>query len=235
MKALDLFCCCGGAAVGLNNAGFEVTGVDITDNHEYPYEFIHKNVFDLDIDFMKEFDLIWASPPCQFYIPTNKRHAGKHPDLLPATREFLKLTGKPYIIENVPGAPIRKDVRLCGEMFGLRVVRHRLFEIEGFTVLQPPHQKHKLSVMNGTAVACYSGGINPGFWGDKEKQQEFRKKRKASYYAQVAGHGGDSYSFKIDDWKNAMGVHHINRREHLTQAVPPKYSEYLARFFSNKK
>ena len=115
-------------------------------------------------------------------------------------------------------------------MFGLRIVRHRYFEIEGFTVLQPKHEKHKLSVMDGTAVACYSGGINPGFWGDKEKQKAYRKKR--SYYAQVAAMSGDSYSFKIEDWKNAMGVYHINKRNHLTQAVPPKYSEYICNYFN---
>ena len=231
MKVLDLFCCCGGAAKGLHDAGFEVTGVDITNNHEYPYEFINADVFTLGYRFFQAFDLIWASPPCQHYIPTNKWRGDVHPDLVEPTRRLLLYTDKPFIIENVVGAPIRKDLRLCGEMFLLRVIRHRIFEIHGFTVMQPPHIKHRLSVMDGTAVGCYSGGINPGFWGDKSKQQAFRKKRKDSYYACVAGHGGNGYSFKLKDWQNAMNIYHITRKEHLTQAIPPAYSKYIGDWF----
>jgi DNA (cytosine-5)-methyltransferase 1 len=201
-KALDLFCCCGGAAKGLAEAGFDVTGVDITDGHDYPFTFIQNNVFNLSPDFLGQFDLIWASPPCQHYsYGTRKFERYKqHPDLVGHTRELLKKTGKPYIIENVVGAPLRKDLRLCGIMFGLRVIRHRIFEIEGFTVLAPPHEKH----------------VQP--------------ERGRSHYAQVAGHGGESYSFKMEDWKKAMGIDHINRKEHLTQAVPPAYSHYISQF-----
>ena len=87
MKVLDLFCCCGGAAKGLSDAGFEVTGVDITDNHEYPYDFVHSNVFDLDPDWIAQFDLIWASPPCQAYSwGTRKGRTEKFPDLVDRTR-----------------------------------------------------------------------------------------------------------------------------------------------------
>lgn len=232
-KALDLFCCCGGISKGLTDAGFECTGVDITEGHNYPYEFIKSDVFDLDINYLKKFDLIHASPPCQFYIPVNKWRDNKYPDLLGLTRELLLKTGKPFIIENVPGAPIRKDLTLCGEMFGLRVIRHRHFEIHGFTVLQPPHQKHKLSVMNGTGIGVWTGGVKPGFWGDKEKQQAFLKKRKDSYYACVAGHGGNGYSFKLEDWKAAMGIDWVDNKKHMTQMIPPKYSEYIGRFFKN--
>lgn len=233
MKALDLFCCCGGASQGLQQAGFEVTGVDITDNHQYPFDFIHSDVFDLKPEFFAKFDFIWASPPCQAYIPTNKWRNHNHPELIPKTREMLLKTGKPFVIENVIGAPVRKDIMLCGEMFGLRVIRHRLFEVNGFTILQPPHVKHKLSVMNDSAVALYSGGINPGFWGNKKRQQEFRKKRKDSYYACVAGHGGNGYSFKLEDWQKAIGIDWVTKKEHLTQAIPPKYSNYIGSFFIN--
>lgn len=230
MKALDLFCCCGGTSKGIADAGFEVIGVDITDNHQYPFDFIHSDVFDLPLEFFDKFDFIWASPPCQHYIPTNKWRGNQYPDLIPKTRDLLEKVGKPFIIENVIGAPIRKDVMLCGEMFGLRVIRHRLFETHDFTVLQPKHMKHKLSVIDGTAIAVYSGGVNPGFWGDKQKQIEFRKKRKDSYYACVAGHGGNGYSFKLDDWQKGMGIDWITDKKHLTQAIPPAYSKYLAGF-----
>ena len=204
LKLLDLFCCCGGAAKGFHDAGFDVTGVDITDNHEYPYEFIQSDVFTLPLSFFQDFDVIHASPPCQFYSYATRKHDRymQYPDLIGRTRTLLQDIGKSYVMENVIGAPLRKDLVLCGEMFGLRIIRHRIFEIEGFTALQPRHEKHK--PVNG----------------------------KKSYYAQVAGHGGDSYSFKLEDWKNAMGIHHINKKEHLTQAIPPKYTEYIGNMIS---
>jgi DNA (cytosine-5)-methyltransferase 1 len=232
LKLLDLFCCCGGISKGFHDKGWECTGVDIKDGHQYPYKFIQSDVFDLPLDFLQQFDLIHASPPCQAYSYATKgaRNRGKeYVNLLPKTRELLNKTGKPYIIENVPGAPLRKDLVLCGEMFGLRVIRHRYFEIFGFTALQPKHEKHKLSVMNHTAEGVFTGGINPGFWGDKKKQQEYRKRRK-SYYYQVAGHGGDSYDFKLENWKTAMGIDWVSKKDHLTQMIPPKYSEYIASF-----
>lgn len=234
MKFLDLFCCCGGISQGVKNVypDAEITGVDIKDGHNYPFNFIQSDVFKLPLSFFEKFDLIHASPPCQAYIWANKKNERlKHPRLIEQTRDLLQKTGKPYTIENVPGAPIRQDLLLCGEMFeGLRVIRHRKFEISGFMVLNPPHIKHKKSVINGTAVGVYSGGINPGFWGNKEKQIEFRKKRKSSYYMQVEGHGGDSARYKIDDWRKAMGIDWVKDKNHLTQMIPPKYYEYILKF-----
>lgn len=201
MKLLDLFCCCGGISKGYDNNGFECTGIDITDNHRYPYNFIHKDVFALDDSFFQKFDLIHASPPCQHYTwATKKDTRHRYPDLVGRTRNLLKKTGKPFVIENVVGAPVRKDLVLCGEMFGLRVLRHRLFEINGFTVLQPPHIKHKPPVA-----------------------------KKKSYYMQIAGHGGESFSYNIEDWKKAIGIDWVNDKKHLTQMIPPKYSEYISR------
>lgn len=205
MKILDLFCCCGGAGMGLSNNGKnKVIGIDITNDHDYPFEFANSDVFDLPLSWFKHFDLIWASPPCQVYTwSTRKDRKEKFPDSVAKTRDLLKKTGKPYIIENVQGAPLRKDLMLCGEMFGLRVLRHRIFEIEGFTVMQPPHIKHRKPVDD----------IH-------------------SYYACVSGHGGDSYSFKMDDWMNAMKVYHIKKKNHITQAVPPAYADYILRYFT---
>jgi DNA (cytosine-5)-methyltransferase 1 len=196
LKTLDLFCCCGGASRGLADAGFEVTGVDITDDHQYPYNFIHSDVFDLPTEFISSFDFIWASPPCQHYTWSARRWKKDFPDLVDKTRQLLQNSGKPYIIENVIGAPLRKDIILCGEMFGLRVIRHRIFETN-FTVFQPPHIKHRLP-SNGR-----------------------------SYYACVAGHGGEGYSFKLEDWQKAMGIDWITNKKHLAQAIPPTYSKYL--------
>lgn len=212
LKFLDLFCCCGGISKGLNKAfpDAEITGIDITDNHETPYplyDFMNEDVFDLPLSFFEQFDLIHASPPCQHYSYSMKRDARlKHPDLIARTRELLLKTGKPFTMENIPNSPLRKDLVLCGEMFGLRVIRHRIFEIHGFIVLQPPHIKHRPVI-----------------------------DRTHSYYAQVAGHGGNSYSFKMDDHMEAMGIDWVTDKRHLTQMIPPRYYEYISSFFLSSK
>jgi site-specific DNA-cytosine methylase len=204
MKILDLFCCCGGVSTGLSNNGVNtVIGVDINNDHNYPFEFIHSDVFDLPLSFFNEFDLIWSSPPCQQFSIGSKRWLNQGynmpANLIPQTRELLLKTGKPFIIENVPNAPLRKDLLLCGEMFeGLRVIRHRIFELNKCIVKQPLHPKHKKRI-------------------DKTH----------SYYCQLAGHGGDSYSYKIQDWKNASGITWINDKDHIVEMIPPKYTEYI--------
>ena len=211
MKALDLFCGAGGAAMGLKKAGFNVIdGIDINEQPEYPFNFKNWNVFDLSTYYLGQFDFIWASPPCQNYTWASgySRNKGKkYPDLIDKTRKLLLETRKPFVIENVPQAPIRKDLMLCGEMFGLRVIRHRHFEIEGFELRQPEHQKHKPPI-----------------------KIEGRKKKK-SWYMQVAGHGGQSYSFKLKDWQKAMGIDWITNRKMLAEAVPPAYAEYIGSQF----
>ena len=125
----------GGGSVGYHTAGFEVVGVDIKKQKRYPYEFIQADALDIfkDKDFMNSFDAIAASPPCQTHsITQHLRNAqGKSTDkvdLIPQTREALIATGKPYIIENVPGAPLINPVQVCGSAFGLKVRRHRRFE-----------------------------------------------------------------------------------------------------------
>lgn len=206
LKFLDLFCCCGGISQGVKNIcpEAEITGVDLKDNHQYPFNFINKDVFELDMDFLKSFDLIHASPPCQFYIPVNKWRNNDYPDLIDKTRQLLLQTGKPFTLENVQGSPLRKDLVLCGEMFGLRVIRHRIFEIHNFSnkAIQPKHVKHRPPL-------------------DKTH----------SYYACVAGHGGNGYSFKLEDWQKAMGIDWVSKKEHLTQMIPPVYYEHIVNEF----
>jgi DNA (cytosine-5)-methyltransferase 1 len=43
-------------------------------------------------------------------------------------RAGLVASGKTYVIENVPGAPLINPITLCGSSFGLGVRRHRQFE-----------------------------------------------------------------------------------------------------------
>jgi DNA (cytosine-5)-methyltransferase 1 len=134
MKLLDLFCGAGGASKGYAMAGFEVTGVDLKHGRRYPYTYIRGDVRDyLDVDFLRQFDVIAASPPCQTHSATKhlRNAQGKSTskiDMIPEVREALIASGKPYVIENVPNAPLINPIQLCGSGFGLKVRRHRLFE-----------------------------------------------------------------------------------------------------------
>jgi len=135
MKLLDLFCGAGGASAGYAAAGFEVHGVDLKHGKRYPYIYVRADVLDVlrDKNYLDQFDVIHASPPCQTHsITQHLRNAqGKTTsklDLIPETRAALIESGKPYIIENVPGSPLINPIQLCGSSFGLKVRRHRLFE-----------------------------------------------------------------------------------------------------------
>jgi len=135
MRILDLFCKSGGAGYGYHLAGFEVVGVDIANIKRYPFEFIKRDAIEVlnDTEFLATFDAIHASPPCQTHSTTKHlrnaqgRQSSKV-DLIPQTRAGLISSGLPYIIENVPGAPLLDPILLCGSSFGLKVRRHRLFE-----------------------------------------------------------------------------------------------------------
>lgn len=135
MKVLDLFCGGGGSSMGIKRAGntsatihsCHITGVDIEYQPEYPgndlfncwsFDFIQSDFWHLDPDWLMGFDLIWASPPCQAYSYAGHRwrNAGrKYDDLVNKTRRLLHWSGVPFVIENVVGAPIRKDLTLCAE------------------------------------------------------------------------------------------------------------------------
>lgn len=128
---LDLFCCEGGAAVGYHRAGFDVIGIDIVPRPRYPFPFIQADALRPPVR-LEAFDAIHASPVCKAHTKTGwAYHFGyheRHSDLLTPTRELLERTEVPWVIENVPGAPMRVDMMLCGSQFGLGVRRHRLFE-----------------------------------------------------------------------------------------------------------
>lgn len=135
MKLLDLYSKGGGAGYGYHLAGFEVVGVDIKKQKRFPFEFIQADAIEVlkDKDFISKFDVIHASPPCQTHSATKHLRIaqGKSTDkidLIPETRELLIESEKPYVIENVPGAPLINPVQICGSWFDLKVRRHRLFE-----------------------------------------------------------------------------------------------------------
>lgn len=145
-RLLDLCCGAGGVSVGLDRAGFDVWGSDIKRQPNYPYPFIEGDALTVDLH---GFDYFWASPPCQRYSIANNAVKREYPDLIAPIRERLKATGKPYVIENVPRAPLLDPVMLCGTMFGLKMYRHRLFESSLNLVFPTHHRKHTAKAARG--------------------------------------------------------------------------------------
>lgn len=141
-RILDLFCGAGGCGMGYHRAGFDVVGVDIEPQPNYPFQFHLGDALEFVKAHGHEFDAIHASPPCQAYSETQKLQGNDHPELIEPTREALQALGLPWVIENVPGSPLINPVELCGGMFGLRTYRHRLFETS-FPVTAPNHPAHK--------------------------------------------------------------------------------------------
>lgn len=121
-RLLDLFCGAGGASVGYHRAGFDVTGVDIVPQPRYPYAFVQADALTVDLS---GFDVIHASPPCQFATDYRRRpdHVAPSPNLIAPTRERLIGVDALYVIENVERARdhLHEPVRLCGSSFGLDV------------------------------------------------------------------------------------------------------------------
>ncbi len=210
-KLLDLFCCAGGAALGYTRAGFDVTGVDINPQPNYPYPFVQADALDLKLDFLKQFDAIHASPPCQAYSDLAKRNgnADDWPRLIEPIRTMLEETGLPWVIENVEGAPLRDPIVLCGTMFtGLRVIRHRLFE-SNVSIDQPYHIPHLEHPLVHTL--------------DKRKNH-YGKTCEWTDFVQVTGGGNCS----VASARQAMGIDWMTKKE-LNEAIPPAYTEYIGR------
>lgn len=145
--------CAGGADMGYWLAGWDVVGVDIDPQPNYPFEFVQADILDVleDRAFMAGFDAAAVSPPCQKYSPLNAYNHKEYPDLIAPVRERLDALGLPYVIENVEAAAaeLRDPAMLCGPMSGLKVYRHRLFETN-WDLTAPADPKHRwLCARNG--------------------------------------------------------------------------------------
>lgn len=204
LQLLDLFCKAGGCSVGYQRAGFDVVGVDIEPQKNYPFRFIQADALNLPFD-ITEFDVIHASPPCQAYSVLAAMHPDRHyPDLVGATRKLLQASGRPFVIENVETAPLEAEpglfglhgILLCGTAFGLgargmELRRHRLFESN--VLLSAPPCRHRLKTIG------------------------------------VYGHGGHTGKHRMayrKEASEALGIDWMNRDE-MCQAIPPAYTEFI--------
>jgi DNA (cytosine-5)-methyltransferase 1 len=203
-RLLDLFCCAGGAAMGYYRAGFDVVGVDIAPQPRYPFAFVQGDALEYVAKHGHEYSCIHASPPCQGYSVTQSIHGNEYPLMIEDVRAALQATGKPYVIENVMGAPLINPIVLCGVMFGLKVYRHRQFETNPF-MLAPPHPSHPIGATTNSAGA-YSSFTN------------------GATHISVAGH-----NFRRQDAEIAMGIDWMSKHE-LAQAIPPAYTAWLGAY-----
>jgi DNA (cytosine-5)-methyltransferase 1 len=169
-RLLDTFCKAGGGAAGYDRAGFEVTGVDIEPQPHFPFAFIQADALEVlaDRSFLAQFDAIHASPPCQAYVvAATTRKRKDHPDLLGPVRALLRRSGLPWVIENVPTAPMPDAIILCGATFGLPIVRHRKFELSWQPGLVPsacPQRSWNRAVDHGPGFYPYAGGSWEPAW-----------------------------------------------------------------------
>lgn len=212
-RLLDLFCNAGGAGMGYHLAGFEVVGVDLHPQRRYPFAFIQADALTLDSRFLRSFDAIHASPPCQGYTDMKAPGQLGAPQLIDLTRRMLEATGLPYVIENVEGAAwdMRDPITLCGSMFGLgaqgcQLRRHRLFE-SNIAISAPSPCRHDARPV----IGVYGG----------------HARRRA------ASAGGRSTR---DVWEGghraamseAMGMTWATCAE-MSEAIPPAYTQHLGR------
>ena len=220
-RLLDLFCGAGGAAMGYHRAGFEVVGVDIAPQPRYPFDFYQADALEYLAETGAEgFDVIHASPPCQAYSILRNLpwlRGFEYWDSIPPTRAALHEIGKPYVLENVVGAPV-DGIFLCGTMFGLRQpdggpeYRHRLFESTVF-MLAPGHPKHYEAVVPGRYIGRRADrlagiGRSAEGWGSRSLDN--------------AGSG----TGHRQRWGQAMGIDWM-RNADLAQAIPPAYTEWI--------
>ena len=204
----DLFCGGGGSTRGYQRAGFFVIGVDIQPQPRYCGDlFFQGDALDFIQQNQPGISIYAASPPCQGYSPTHNlpRQRDKvYPNLLPAIRQRLLDVGIPFIIENVPGAPMRADVILCGTMFGLHTIRHRWFEISIPVPILTPPCNHWGTVKNRDFWCVVGSG-----------QRNAPQHNAVSWYANRA----------TASW--AMGGLDWMTRKEMVHAVPPIYSQYI--------
>ena len=209
-RLLDLFCGGGGCSVGYYRAGFDVVGVDMVRQPEYPFEFHLGNALTYPLD---GFDAVHASPPCKAFTPAGNgaRQAETlfpvHDDLLTPMLDRLSGLTIPWVVENVPNAPMPSGSAIyCGSSFGLDVRRHRLFA----------------SNVPVVAPACDHGRWTPRFQSlDWKARTAGKLASVVSVHGNLQG-GADTLELR----RQAMGIKWMSN-DRLTQAIPPAYTEHI--------
>ena len=198
-RLLDLFCGAGGAAMGYHRAGFEVVGVDIKPQPHYPFEFHQADALTYPLE---GYDAYHASPPCQkFSSCVNPLGRGNHVDLITPIRQRLLQTGKPFVIENVPGSPLQNYIEIDGTMVGKKTIKNRWFELHGFEIL--------------FLLAKWDA----------------RGKVKAGEFAGIMRHGKNSGELtKREHLAEAYEIDWGMNRHELREAIPPAYTEYIGKY-----
>lgn len=225
MRILDVFCCAGGAGTGYHRAGFDVYGVDIAPQPNYPFAFCRGDalailrylIAGVKVGFTKrdgskewlgldDFDAVHTSPPCQSRTTMSNRYPeaqAAHPQLIAPTRDLLEEIGLPYVIENVPGA--RRDLleptTLAGGMFQLHVDRPRLFETN-FPLTAPPKRKPDHVI---------------GVYGRSHDGRRLWTRADGSVLRAAR---------TLEEGRKAMGIEWMAWHE-LTEAIPPAYTEFI--------
>jgi DNA (cytosine-5)-methyltransferase 1 len=210
VMALDMYCCAGGATKGLQRAGFKVLGVDHKAQPRYCGDwFVEADCLSLTPAFVRQFDFAWASPPCQAHTSMKTMwNAKQHADLIPQTLDLLKRAGVPYVVENVVGAPLENAFMLCGTQFGLGIPeaelrRHRLF-VTNTGLAFPRRCKHRKRY----TIGVYGGG----------------------HGVSLHRHARGERCFTAEQQRKAMDMPWATVDE-MSQAIPPAYSEFIARAF----
>jgi hypothetical protein len=213
-RLLDLFCGAGGAAMGYYHAGFQVTGIDIIPQPNYPFGFHQGDALEYVDAHGDEFDVVHASPPCKVHTTLKSFSAAHHQDLIPQTRSLLKKLNIPWVIENVPGAPLENPVTLCGSSFNLGVQRHRLFESNTDFPSKPcMHNRQKTQGRRYPVKRYHSGKPVITY----------------SHVIGVYGRGQGLGAGEVNLWRQAMGISWMIRDE-LAQSIPPAYTEYVGQY-----
>ena len=217
IKLLDLYCGAGGCSMGYFlaakqlNIDIEIIGVDIVNQKNYPFKFIQSDALKYLKQNHKKFNIIHASPPCQIFSRTTANHKlkGKNYDnQLPGLIEIIQKIQIPIIIENVPDSPIRNDIVLRGDIFRLKVLRARKFQIENAFILKPHLPKIIGSVQDGDF--CTVAGKGSYISNKKNKQPKFKK------------------SSIIETWKYALGIDWMKTYKELANSIPPDYTKWIA-------
>lgn len=206
IRILDLFCCGGGAAEGyrqgFSDAGFEVeiTGIDIEPQPNYPFNFIQSDAIEYLDKYGQKYDFLHASPPCQSHTSLRHVHKRSYQCFIVPTRERFRKLGKPYVIENVVGAPLEFPITICGHSLGMPMHGHRLFECNPF-VFAPPD-----SLCRSAAKAQKCG----------------RSPIAGENVARPTGHFSG-----VDFYRKLWGCDWLNQHQ-LAQSIPPQFTKFIA-------